>query len=73
MCEFCTKHGDGKVWYKNAANYSKDLVSDLNRKKYINDFFEKYKLTGSPFLLVNINCNANIKDWLKLYKMYKNA
>jgi len=41
MCEFCTKHGDGKVWYKNAANYSKDLVSDLNRKKYINDFFEK--------------------------------
>jgi len=29
MCEFCTKHGDGQVWYKNAANYSNDLLSDL--------------------------------------------
>ncbi len=41
MCEFCTKHGDGKVWYRNAANYSKDLVSDLNRRKYIEGFFKE--------------------------------
>lgn len=40
MCEFCTKHGDGKIWYKNAANYAQDLVSDLKRKKYIEDFLE---------------------------------
>jgi ferredoxin len=40
MCEFCTKHGDGKIWYKNAANYAQDLVADLKRKKYIQDFFE---------------------------------
>lgn len=40
MCEFCTKHGDGKIWYKNAANYSQDLVSDLNRRKYIKTFLE---------------------------------
>lgn len=39
MCEFCTKHGDGKVWYKNAANYSLDLVSDLKRRQYIGEFF----------------------------------
>ncbi len=39
MCEFCTKHGDGKVWFKNAANYAKDLMADLNRRKYIKDFF----------------------------------
>ncbi|HTZ18233.1 MAG TPA: 4Fe-4S binding protein [Dissulfurispiraceae bacterium] len=38
MCEFCTKHGDGKVWYKNAANYGNDLFSDIKRRKYIEDF-----------------------------------
>jgi len=41
MCEFCTKHGDGKIWYKNALNYSQDLLSDLNRRRYIGSFFEK--------------------------------
>ncbi|HEX8948912.1 MAG TPA: 4Fe-4S dicluster-binding protein [Dissulfurispiraceae bacterium] len=40
MCEFCTQHGDGKIWYKNAANYADDLVSDLRRRKYIEDFLE---------------------------------
>jgi NAD-dependent dihydropyrimidine dehydrogenase PreA subunit len=39
MCEFCSEHGDGKVWFKNAENYGKDLMSDLRRRKYINDFF----------------------------------
>jgi ferredoxin len=38
MCEFCTKHGDGKIWYKNAANYGQDLLSDLNRRRYIENF-----------------------------------
>lgn len=38
MCEFCTKHGDGKIWYKNAANYAHDLLSDLRRRHYIENF-----------------------------------
>jgi ferredoxin len=38
MCEFCTKHGDGKKWYKNAANYAGDLLSDLKRRNYIENF-----------------------------------
>jgi len=40
MCEFCTQHGDGKVWYKNARNYARDLMSDLRRRKYIEQFLE---------------------------------
>jgi ferredoxin len=40
MCEFCTKHGDGKVWYKNAANYAQDLLSDVRRKAFIAGFME---------------------------------
>lgn len=39
MCDFCTRHGDGKVWYKNAANYAKDLASDINRRRFIRRFF----------------------------------
>ena len=39
MCEFCTKHGDGQVWFKNAANYGKDLMADIQRRKYIDNFF----------------------------------
>ena len=38
MCEFCTKHGEGKIWYKNAANYSQDLLSDIDRRHYIENF-----------------------------------
>jgi len=38
MCDLCTKHGDGKIWYKNAANYAKDLLSDLGRRRYIENF-----------------------------------
>ncbi len=39
MCEFCTKHGDGRVWFKNAANYGRDLLADLQRREYIKGFF----------------------------------
>lgn len=40
MCEFCTKHGDGKIWYKNVRNYANDLAADLARRTYIRDFFQ---------------------------------
>jgi NAD-dependent dihydropyrimidine dehydrogenase PreA subunit len=38
MCEFCIKHGDGKIWYLEAKNYSLDLISDLRRRKWIEKF-----------------------------------
>lgn len=39
MCEFCHKHGEGKKWYLQAKHYSEDLLSDLNRRKFIQNFF----------------------------------
>jgi hypothetical protein len=39
MCEFCHKHGEGKKWYLQAENYSEDLLSDLRRRKFIQEFF----------------------------------
>ena len=41
MCEFCSQHGDGKVWYKNAKNYAQDLVSDIGRRTYISQFLNE--------------------------------
>jgi len=41
MCEFCLKHGEGKKWYLQAANYSDDLLSDIRRRRFIEDFFTK--------------------------------
>lgn len=38
MCEFCLKHGEGEKWYLQANNYSDDLLSDVHRRKYIEDF-----------------------------------
>jgi len=39
MCEFCLKHGEGKKWYLQAENYSDDLMSDIRRRKFIENFF----------------------------------
>ena len=39
MCEFCLKHGEGKKWYLQAANYSDDLLNDVRRRKFIKKFF----------------------------------
>lgn len=38
MCEFCVKHGEGEKWYLQARNYSEDLLSDIHRRRLIEDF-----------------------------------
>ena len=39
MCEFCLKHGEGKKWYLQARNYSDELLSDMRRRRMIEEFF----------------------------------
>ncbi|MEI9478132.1 MAG: 4Fe-4S binding protein [Deltaproteobacteria bacterium] len=38
MCEFCLKHGEGEKWYLQAKNYSDDLLSDVRRRRLIEEF-----------------------------------
>jgi Pyruvate/2-oxoacid:ferredoxin oxidoreductase delta subunit len=38
MCEFCLKHGEGEKWYLQAKNYSEDMLSDLRRLKFLQQF-----------------------------------
>ena len=39
MCEFCLKHGEGRKWYLQAANYSEDLLSDVRRRHFLETIF----------------------------------
>jgi ferredoxin len=55
MCEFCAQHGEGKKWYLRAENYSQDLLSDLGRRKMIQEFF------GHPEALAK-----DVKDLVRL-------
>ena len=41
MCENCTRHGEGKAWYLEALEYGEDLLADLNRQRYIQEFFAR--------------------------------
>ena len=50
MCEFCTKHGEGKKWYLQAKNYSLDLTSDLKRRKFISTFFDTVEKSAKDSL-----------------------
>ncbi len=52
MCEFCVKHGDGKRWYLRAANYAEDLLEDIQREKYIKDFFPEVKDNAARWLKI---------------------
>lgn len=47
MCEFCTKHGDGKKWYLQAKNYAEDLMNDLRRRRFVDHFFRE-TMRGGP-------------------------
>ncbi len=35
MCEFCAQHGEGKVWYLEAANHSRELMERLGTERLL--------------------------------------
>lgn len=52
MCEFCVRHGDGKRWYLNAANYADELLRDLRREKYIEEFLPELTAKATRWLKI---------------------
>ena len=69
MCEFCTKHGEGKKWYLQMKNYAKELLhEDLSstqeemanattRVEYIDRFTENFlmpAISGVPKALEEV-------------------
>ncbi len=57
MCEFCTKHGEGKKWYEVMDNYSKELLADPARQRYLKHFVENIQS--------RTNSNINQLEWSK--------
>ena len=48
MCEFCHQHGDGKKWYLKAENYSAELLDNLERRRFLEEFLPTYgKMKGA--------------------------
>lgn len=42
MCRFCVQHGDGERWYREAANYARDLETDAARRGYVVRFLRDF-------------------------------
>lgn len=42
MCEFCTRHGEGRQWYLAMENYSRDLFEERGRREYVVDFLNHF-------------------------------
>lgn len=57
MCEFCTRHGEGKKWYEVMRNYSAELYAQSNREHYVKDFLD--------------TISQRFKDFDKLSRMKK--
>lgn len=57
MCEFCIRHGDGKRWYLNAANYAEELLEDAARAKYVQDFIPVMQAEAGRWLRVADTAN----------------
>jgi len=52
VCEFCVRHGDGKKWYLNAANYAEELLGDIRRERYIEEFIPEMTAKASRWLRI---------------------
>jgi NAD-dependent dihydropyrimidine dehydrogenase PreA subunit len=48
MCEFCTQHGEGKKWYLNMENYSRDLLEQEGRREYMARFLNTFAERTPP-------------------------
>ncbi len=46
MCEFCTRHGEGRKWYENITNYTEEVFRRVNSEEGLRDF-----LAGLPHSL----------------------
>lgn len=42
MCEFCVSHGEGKKWYENMTNYSRELFLKVNSDDGLRNFLSHF-------------------------------
>jgi hypothetical protein len=42
MCEFCISHGEGKKWYKNITNYSRELFLQVSSDEALKEYLARF-------------------------------
>jgi Pyruvate/2-oxoacid:ferredoxin oxidoreductase delta subunit len=50
VCEFCHQHGEGKKWYLEMKNYSKELLVEQKRSQYIEETRAHFEVKHSKLL-----------------------
>jgi len=65
MCQFCHQHGDGKKWYLKAEHYSEDLLSDMERRSYMNNFIREIGNGHISELEEKFQKGMHVPAWLK--------
>jgi ferredoxin len=67
MCEFCTQHGEGKKWYLNMENYSRDLLEQDGRREYMTGFLNTFEQRVPPEMaqveMLSRTALARPMDW----------
>lgn len=43
MCEFCIQHGEGKKWYLDMRNYSRELWAQEGRAEFMTDYGARFE------------------------------
>jgi ferredoxin len=70
MCEFCHQHGDGKKWYLKAENYSAELLDNLERRRYLEEFLPKAAKMQGPELEAGFQKAMKSPAWLRQLMYY---
>ena len=65
MCQFCHQHGDGKKWYLKAEHYSEELLDNLERRRYLKEFFQKYGDEKGPKFETGFQKAMQAPAWLR--------
>jgi hypothetical protein len=42
MCEFCISHGEGKKWYENITNYSRELFLQVSSDEALKNYLARF-------------------------------
>jgi ferredoxin len=42
MCEFCIQHGEGKKWYQNMMNYSREVFHQVNSEEHMREYLATF-------------------------------
>jgi hypothetical protein len=50
MCEFCVQHGEGKEWYLEMRNYSRELAAQDDRPQFTEDTRAHFEAKYSKLL-----------------------